>query len=437
MINKRHVFPFTICEQRTDLPLCKLQVTFSKGSATDQSSIEGNAVFTGELMVRSIDGASYIQIKEALAQLGAKLSVYTGLESTTFELVCLKQNLPQAKKWLKHALLKPSYSEEEAQRIKREMLEELIAMQDDDASLASHAFTKELFKNHSYGVNTRGTMNSIGQLSTAIAQNWYQNHLSAQNAIFGAAGDISQSELDEFANEVIPFLPSNQSFTQEHRQITPQNLTNPQLLIVDKPERTQTQVFIGHIAPGFGSPLFLPLHIGLTAFGGTFTSRLMREIRSKRGLSYGVSAALSPHQDCSALVMHVYPFAEQAAQTLELMLSLYDDFRTQGLQKEEIDFAKNFLSSSHPFDMQTPEQKLRYKTKLVLLGAPIELAEDMPSQIEKITPHQINEAILTILKPCNVLISMLCSKELVSNQIEKSPVLSQIRSQIISSQEIY
>ena len=103
------------------------------------------------------------------------------------------------------------------------------------------------------------------------------------------------------------------------------------LTLVDKPERTQSQILIGQPAPRWQDPDFLALQVATTAFGGTFTARLMDEVRSKRGLSYGASARVGQGRGAKSLVAHVFPSLEQTPETLELVLRLWRDWVDDGV----------------------------------------------------------------------------------------------------------
>jgi zinc protease len=155
--------------------------------------------------------------------------------------------------------------------------------------------------------------------------------------------------------------------------------------IVDKPERTQSQILMGQPAPRWHDADFVPLQVATTAFGGTFTARLMDEVRSKRGLSYGASARLGQGRGAKALVSHVFPSLEQTAETLTLVLGLWRDWVEEGVTEAEVAFAKGYLGKSFAFTVATPEDRLELRTALDLAGMPPDSGLTYSTRVGKVT----------------------------------------------------
>src|SRR5262249_29541167 len=152
----------------------------------------------------------------------------------------------------------------------------------------------------------------------------------AGNAILALAGDVAGEHAPGlWARHLGALRPGANPVEQSYPDPLPRRGLH--LTIVDKPERTQSQILIGQAAPSWNHPDFYPLHVALTAFGGTFTSKLVEEVRVKRGLSYGASARLWRGRGKRALVMHVFPSLEQTAETLVLVLGLYRQLAETGL----------------------------------------------------------------------------------------------------------
>jgi zinc protease len=165
------------------------------------------------------------------------------------------------------------------------------------------------------------------------------------------------------------------------------------LTLVDKPERTQSQILLGQPAPAWGDPEFLALQVGTTAFGGTFTARLMNEVRSKRGLSYGASARVGQGRGPRSLITHVFPSLEQTRETLELVLALYRDWAKDGLTDDEVAFAKGYLANSFAFNIATPEERLDLRIAIALAGMPADHGATYVERVRKVTPAEVRHAL--------------------------------------------
>jgi zinc protease len=140
------------------------------------------------------------------------------------------------------------------------------------------------------------------------------------------------------------------------------------LYLIDKPERSQCQVMIGHLAPAYGSDDFIALMPLEAAFGGMFSSRLMQEIRVKRGWSYGASCRMLRSRAPHWFRMSLAPTREVTPDAIALSLELYERLVTDGLTAEELDLAVRHLTGSLLFTQATPRQRMRLAVRHHLIG---------------------------------------------------------------------
>jgi zinc protease len=165
----------------------------------------------------------------------------------------------------------------------------------------------------------------------------------------------------------------------------PPRRSDLRLTIVDKPDRTQSQIFFGQPAPQWGTPDFYALQVATCAYGGTFTARLMNEVRSKRGLSYGASSRMAQGRGRRSLVVHVFPSLDQTAETLELVLGLHRTWIADGITAEEMAFSQSYLANSYAFSIATPEDRLEMRVAIELTGIDPEHGHRFPERIRAVT----------------------------------------------------
>src|SRR5262249_34669451 len=137
-----------------------------------------------------------------------------------------------------------------------------------------------------------------------------------------------------------------------------------------KPVRTQTQMVIGGLGTHAHDPDHIALVVANTAFGGTFTSRLMQEIRAKRGWSYGASSLFGFDRQREAFSMWTAPSTTDAAACLTLELELLHTFREDGLTAEDLEFVKRYLVRSHAFEVDTARKRVHQRLDAALLDMP-------------------------------------------------------------------
>ncbi len=203
------------------------------------------------------------------------------------------------------------------------------------------------------------------------------------------------------------------------------------LTVVDKPERTQSQILMGQPAPRWHEPDFLPLQVATTAFGGTFTARLMDEVRSKRGLSYGASARLGQGRGAQALLAHVFPSLEQTPETLELVLRLWREWVEDGVTEAEVAFARGYLGKSFAFTVATPEDRLELRTALELAGMPRDFADTFAARVGKVERADAVRALQAHVSPRDLEIVIVSTADELVPKLEAAKLLDGVTIDVI------
>src|SRR5262249_39127769 len=145
------------------------------------------------------------------------------------------------------------------------------------------------------------------------------------------------------------------------------------------------------------------LVVATAVLGGTFTSRLMREIRSKRGWSYGVSARTAVDRRRQAWVMGAFPAATDAAPCLELMLKLMEEWAASGVTKREVAFIERYLVRSHAFDVDTAAKRLQQALDVELLGLPADYYTGWTDHVRAVHPETASAAVTNRIHTADLL----------------------------------
>jgi zinc protease len=372
-----------LIEENHDLPLVRFQVALRVGAGDDAPEHDGLCNFATELMGRSAGGRTRAEIDAAFDALGTSLDVLTDYDGVTFDITVLPEKLEAALVLLADVILRPDLPKSEAQKLKREITAQLDDLRDDDGQLARRFFTRALYGTHPYGRTVLGTDATLRAFGVDEARAWHGASVHGSNIIFGVAGDVRAAELEAAIARHFATLPTGAGGPGARER--PARRRGLRFTIVDKPERTQSQILMGQPAPRWHDPDFVALQVATTAFGGTFTARLMDEVRSKRGLSYGASARVGQGRGAKALLAHVFPSLEQTAETLELVLGLWRAWVEDGVTEAEVAFAKGYLAKSFAFTVATPEDRLELRTALDLAGMPADSAQTFAARVGRVT----------------------------------------------------
>jgi zinc protease len=179
------------------------------------------------------------------------------------------------------------------------------------------------------------------------------------------------------------------------------------LVIVDKPERTQTQILIGGLGTHPSDADHLALHVGNTIFGGTFTARLMQEVRAKRGWSYGAYSNLPYDRHRRAFSLWTFPKAADAAACIALELELLEKWVSAGVTPKELNWAKRYLVRSHAFAIDTAGKRVGQALDEEVYQLPAGYHSEYVDRIKALSLEDVNLAIKNRISPENLLVTIL------------------------------
>jgi zinc protease len=414
------VKPLILVEENHDLPLARAQLTFRVGGADDAPGDDGLCNYATELMARGAGGKSRAEIDAAFDALGTNLDISAEHDGVTFEVTVLQKTLDAALALMADVIVRPNFLDLEAEKLRRELRAQLDELRDEDSHLARRFFQKQLFGAHPYGRSVLGTETSFARLSPERARGWHQAALRGGNLVFGLAGAVDAGGAEALWARHFAGIPDGEpTFTARP---TPERRRGRHVAIVDKPDRTQSQILIGQPAPRWVDPDFLPLQVATTAFGGTFTARLMNEVRSKRGLSYGASARVGQGRGERGLIVHVFPSLAQTPETVELVLGLYDQWAKEGLTDDEIAFSKGYLANSFAFNVATPEDRLDLRVAVAVSGLATDHAQTYADRVRAVTPAEVRRAMEAHLHPGDLEVCIVSTADELRPQLEKAGI---------------
>lgn len=418
-----------LIEENHDLPLVRVQAALRLGAGDDPPQLDGLTNFASELMGRGAGGRTRAQIDAAFDALGTSLDVMTDYDGVTFDFTVLKERLEPALTLLADVLLRPDFPAAEADKLKREIAAQLDELRDDDGQLARRFFTRALYHTHPYGRTVIGTAQSLAALTLEGARGWHGQAIRGGNIVFGVAGDVVAKDAAAAIARHFATLPSGGG-EPGARPLVPRR-SGVRVTLVDKPERTQSQILLGQPAPRWQDPDFLALQVATTAFGGTFTARLMDEVRSKRGLSYGASARVGQGRGAKALVSHVFPSLEQTPETLELVLRLWRDWVEDGVTEREVAFARGYLAKSFAFSVATPEDRLELRTALELAGMPSDFADTFAARVQKVERADAQRALRSHLTARDLEIAIVSTADELRPKLEAAGLLKDVTVEVV------
>jgi len=391
-----------LIERDAALPIVHVGISSLSGGAYDPPGLEGLTRLSGRLMRRTAGGRTADEVDNIVDRIGASVGVDSGTGNTTISGSVLKRSVGTYLELLKDTLLAPGLHADELERLKRETLAELTEVLDNDRALARRWFLRGLFQQHPYGRTLVGNKQSLERIGVADIKRHLGEQLVRGNMIFSFAGDIDPDQAAAGAQAISKSLPAKAALPDPVKDPMPRK--GRHLIFVDKPERTQTQIMLGHVGNHPTDSDYTALHVANTIFGGTFTSRLTREVRGKRGWSYGAYSSLTYERHRQSFSLFTFPKADDAAPCLALELELLEAWQREGVSADELSWVQQYLSRSHAFERDTTSKRVGLRLEEILSDLPSGYYGNYVQSIQGVTLAQANEAVQRRITPKDLVI---------------------------------
>ena len=408
-----------LVESSDVLPLVDVEIAFPVGSLEDPRGREGLLQLAAHLVRRGPKGVSQARFEDELALLGARVSVEVSMRATRFRATVLRRNLEPLISALSRLVWAPALRASDFAKLKRQAEAALLSRLDDDQTLGALHFRRALFGSHPYARPLGGTRKSLDAIVVDDVKRFYRRTLGRAPFIVGMAGDIDRNDAERLVDA---YLPRSKALPEAGASVGPTRLARGRrVVIVDKPDRAQTQLFIGTLGARTRDPKLFALIVSNTAFGGTFSGPLMQQVRGVRGWSYGAYSRLLHSRQRDAWYMWTAPAAEYSAECASLQLDLMERWVASGITKSELSFAKRYLVNGHCFDRDTPSKRLEADIDVELLGVPRRYVDRHDELVKKVTRKQAVDATRARIRPNDLTIVVVASADQVTPAFQSLP----------------
>ncbi len=409
-----------LLETSRALPLVSISIGLKTGAVLDAPGKEGTTRLLSRLMRRTAGGLEAQVIDTRIDSLGGSLGADVAHSTMVFQATVISRSLNAFVDLLVDVLARPGLSAAELERLQRETLAELKDSLDDDRGLARRFFRRRFFGSHPYGRSVTGTPVTVPGILPADVQSVFQRSFVRSNLVFAFSGDLDAAGASQITQRISDALPNGPTPVDA----TPEPIAVPgrRLVIVDKPERTQTQILVGCLGSNARDEDHVPLLVANTIFGGTFTARLTQEVRSKRGWSYGAYSNLPIDRQRQTFSMWTFPKADDAGPCLRLELDMLAELREKGVTKQELSWAKRYLVRSHAFAIDTAAKRVGLALDQALYDLPEAYYSRYLERVQAVTLDQANASVQNRLSVDDILVTVVGTNSLIGDAVRDAVV---------------
>ena len=381
------------------LPMLDVQVDFAAGSMFDPEGKSGLAALTRGALDLGAGKFDETAIAEQMADIGASLAggADTDRANVSLRTLSAKDKREPALNILKAVLHAPLFDAAIFEREKARTIAGLKEAMTRPDSIAGKAFWAAMYPNHPYG--RQATPESVAALSRDDLAAHHARYYNAANASISLVGDISRAEAEMIAEAIAAGLPKGEAAKLPAAPEKPKwsltQLAHP---------ASQAHVYIGLPAIERGNPDFFPLLVGnYTLGGGGFVSRLMKEVRDKRGYAYSVYSYFAPLKQTGPFQICLQTKRSQARDALKVTREVLTDFLKDGPSDDELAAAKANLTGSFPLRLDSNKKILDNVANIGFYGLPLDYLDQYQAKVQEVTADDVRKAFARRVRPENLI----------------------------------
>jgi len=377
-----------VTARRPGVPLVAVRLMVVAGASLDPGHGHGLAHLVAQTARRGTKRRSGRLIDDRIESLGSELGTGADEDATYFGLSAPEEYLPELLDLVVDVATGPTFPAREWERIRRREIASLAHVLDEPGAVADRAMVEAVYRGHPYGHPTDGRARHLAGLRRADALDFHRRWFTPAAATLVVVGALDAEQALELCRRKI---------SRWRRADVPPPPVPPapkpprSVLVVDKPDVTQTQVRIATGALARSTPEYFPALVANAIFGGGFTSRLMESVRVNRGLSYGVRSRFAMSRSAGIFFESSFTKTETTADLVEVLLDEAERFSAQGPNEEELKRAQAYLTGLFPLSLETHDQVAEKLADLELYRVPIEEVTQYRQRVWRVTPEQCRD----------------------------------------------
>lgn len=386
------------------IPMLDLQVDFDAGSRRDPAQQAGLAASVADMASRGVaaqGGRPALDdnaLGEAWADLGASFGGSAGADRMSFSLRSLTDPdvLPRAVALAARQLGEPAFDSVVWQRERQRQQAALQEALRRPATVADRAFSRAVYGSHPYGLDT--SVESLARISPDDLRRFHGKHLAACRAKVSIVGAVNRVQADALVTALLARLPQGPcTALPAVPEVAPLAAASEQRIPFTS---AQAHVLLGQ--PGYrrSDPDFFPLLVGNYILGaGGFVSRLMEEVREKRGLSYGAYSGFAPGLHAGAFTIGLQTRPDQATEALAVAREVLRGFVADGPTDAELRAAKDNLIGGFPLRLDSNRKLLDNVANIAWHGLPLDYLDGWTARAAAVSAAQVRAAFQRVLQP--------------------------------------
>ncbi|MFZ5453495.1 MAG: M16 family metallopeptidase [Thermodesulfobacteriota bacterium] len=405
--------------EQSGLPLVTFNLLVKAGTLQDPRGKEGLANLTAILLRSGTKKRNAAKIAAELDFLGARLGAGGDDDYAQLSLTVLKKDLAAGLDIFQDVLLNPVFAPPEVARKVAQIQASLKSDEDEPGVVAARTFNKDLFGAFPYGHPIRGTPEGLAAITPKDLVEFHRRYWRPNNAILCVAGDLTLEEARKWVTQTLGSWPAGEIPAPKWPDVP--SLKERRVVMINK-DISQANIILGNLGISRANPDFYALQVmNYILGGGGFASRLMENIRVKRGLAYSVSSQFDPGLEPGYFAVTLETKNASAGEAVEQVLAELKRIREKPVTPEELQDAKSYLIGSFPRKMDSLAKRAWLMGYAELYGLGLDYPWRYPQLIRDLTPTDIQKAAWKYVHPEKFLLIVVGKKSEIPSLFGSKP----------------
>ncbi len=384
--------------EEPSIPFVALEIRFRGGASLDDPDKRGAINLMTGLLEEGAGDMDARAFSRAQEELATSLGFDVSRDEVSISARFLTENRDASMALLRAALKEPRFDPQAIERVRGQVLSIIESDKKDPNDIASATFGRIAYGDHPYAHPVNGTTESVMALTRDDLLAAHAATLARDRIYIGAVGDITPQELSSLIDDLLGDLPATGAPMPPRADVS----IPPGVTVVDFPTPQSVALFgqkgIAQDDPDFFAALILNQVLG----AGGFESRLMNEVREKRGLTYGVYSYLAARDLAEVYMGSVSSSNDRIAEAIAVIRAEWQKAATEGITEKEMQDAKTFITGAYPLRFDGNGTIANILVGMQMLGLPIDYIPTRNDKVEAVTLDQITRVAGELLEPENL-----------------------------------
>jgi predicted Zn-dependent peptidase len=384
-----------------ELPLINLVALVRTGSVFEPADKAGLAALTGTVMrTGGTSSLSGDEINEKLEFIAGSVETGIGREVGSASLSVLKKDINLGLTIFADVLRAPAFSPDKVELAKQKKLEGIRRQNDNPQSIAFREFRRALFDDGPRG--RVPTVETVSRIAREDMIAFHKQYFYPNNIIMGVSGDFKR---DEIVQKLETLFKSWEPGTLNFPGLALPAERQAKSVYYAQKDLPQSTIIMGNFTADKTHPDYFPFTVlNYVIGGGGFTSRLMSEIRSNRGLAYSVGSIYRAETDYGLFATYCFTKSESTLESINLISGILEKVKNEGITQEELDLAKSSLLNSFIFEFTTPFQIVNKQVAIAFDNLPKDFLEIYRERLTEVTLEDVNTVAQRYIHPDRMLL---------------------------------